>query len=144
MEKITTSGNLPSYKTQFDKITEAYIRGEIKPLDAKFCFCGTLCDNSTKWAKNPEEEHNDFAGYLGNDFVRMEKALLTTSFNYLWDKTGGGILHAEELHPQEYEDALFNGMTAALKVLKQIHIQRGEIIDETPVFIKRTSNTLAV
>lgn len=37
----------------------------------------------------------------------------------------------------DYENKLFNGMVAALEVLKQIHIEHGEVIDEEPVFTKR-------
>jgi hypothetical protein len=41
----------------------------------------------------------------------------------------------------EYEDELFAGMCAAIDVLKQVHIEHGEVIDEVPVFEKRVLNT---
>lgn len=146
MKKITTSGNLPSYKTQFDKITEAYIRGEIKPEEPKFCFCGTLCDNTSSWfGFSTKGKHKDFGGYTGLEYAKMEQALFSPFMPF--NDTKGGLI-CTICHPSmdspEYEDLLFLGMTAALEVLKQIHIERGEVIDETPVFTKRTSNTLAV
>jgi hypothetical protein len=125
MEKLT-------YSQAYDKIIHAYFRDEIKPLDARFCFCGTLCNNSEGWVLDTVgRKHRDFGQYKGDEYVRMERALLdaikSTSNGYSTKKT----------NPAEYEDALFAGMCAALEVLKQIHIERGEVIDEVPVFTKR-------
>jgi hypothetical protein len=119
--------NLPSYQTQFNKITEAYIRGEIKPLDAHFCFCGTLCDNIQQWY----QPYRDFKGYTAKEFKRMEDALFVQI-----RKTTGESVTCTPKSPL-YEDGLFNGMVAALNVLRQIHIEHGEIIDQSPVFQKR-------
>lgn len=113
----------PTYKEQFDKITEAYIKGEIRPYDARFCFCGTLCDSTSRWFAVCGEVHLDYGVYTGRDYVAMENALL----DKVWMSE----------HSSLYEDALFEGMCNALEVLKQIHISKGEIIDEVPAFTKR-------
>lgn len=118
---------LPTFKEQFDKITEAYIKGEIKPYDASFCFCGTLCNNTRMWQISRNLAHNDWGGYVGNDFIRMENALLIT---------------IENEFPQAHwldipEDVLFEGMCAALEVLKEIHREKGENIEQQFEFKKR-------
>lgn len=112
-----------TYKQAYDKIIDAYFKDEIKPYDPAFCFCGTLCDNSVNWFLNPCTEHYTSHGYLGKDFVKMEVALWSTLIN-----DEGQPLH-EEGTP-EFELELFDGMSAALDVLKEIHESKGEIVDE--------------
>lgn len=125
MEKLT-------YRQAYDKIIEAYFKDQIQPYNSSFCFCGTLCDNSSEW-RNPEYEgifknvrHLDYMFYTGSQYYEMEKALLLPLFP-VKIKCG-----------KEYEDVLFSGMSAALDVLRQIHIERGENVDEDiPAFTKR-------
>lgn len=118
-----------TYKQAFDKITEAYIKGEIEPLDPNFCFCGTLCNNETHWY-GAFDVHNDYGFYKGKEYTKMEAALFSGI-----QAAGVSDIIRGYLHPK-YEDALFAGMCAALEVLKQIHRDRGEVIDEMP-FVKR-------
>lgn len=124
MERLT-------YQQARDKIIEAYFKGEIWPLNASFCFCGTLCDNDSSWCKSPMESHNNSHGYKGAEFVKMETALLRTMQSQL-----GGSIGSSCNHP-EYENILFNGMSAALDVLKEIHKSRGENVDDPAPFVKR-------
>lgn len=138
----------PTYAEQFNKITEAYIQGKIQPYDREFCFCGTLGyvktdDMGSKW---------DYRLYYWDEYHKMEVALLKTLRDetigrdkcesiYI-DKPGGAADLRHELKTHvNYEAALFNGMCAALEVLKQIHISRGEIIDDVPQFTKRKLQT---
>lgn len=126
-----------TYKEAFDKITEAYIRGEIKPLDCKFCFCGTLSPDNLWYEQRKASDYP----YTMTEYEQMEDAL----FSGLADITGKAIYSGiaicvgERLinHHPNSEEALFEGMKRALEVLRQIHIERGEIIDEVPEFTKR-------
>jgi hypothetical protein len=128
MEKLT-------YSQAYDKIIQAYFRGEIKPFDSRFCFCGTL-SGSYRW---------DDSGYTDNELMRMESTLLNQFpfVKYLGCKnvrSKSGLFISEEVErmgDEAFESTLFAGMCAALEVLKQIHIERGEVIDEVPVFTKR-------
>ena len=122
---------LPTYAEQERKIHEAYFKDEIKPLHPQFCFCGTLCNNSEDWFLIPLQEHKNYGGYLGNDFVRMERELLSVI-----ELNNNGWTHNRD-DDDNYETALVLGMVAALEVLKQIHIERGEVIDEPVKFVKR-------
>lgn len=113
MERLT-------YKQAEDRIFKAYFKDEIQPYNPDFCFCGSLCDNKRDWYSKAAYAigwHFDFYGYSGSDFYKMEFALLDR------------ISEISE-NDENYEDALFEGMSAALDVLKQIHLERGEIIDE--------------
>lgn len=38
-----------TYRQAYDKIIDAYFKGEIRPMEAMFCFCGILSDNSSVW-----------------------------------------------------------------------------------------------
>lgn len=119
-----------TYKEAYDKIIEAYFKDEINPMDASFCFCGTLCDGDIGWhGCTHGRVHNDFMFYRGVEYVRMERALLDTIREF-----HGYYIKSDN---PGYEDALFEGMSAALDVLKQIHIERGEIVDELPSLTKR-------
>jgi hypothetical protein len=127
-----------TYNEQFNKITEAYIKGDIKPFDPNFCFCGTLCDNEKKWTCRP------YGGYNNNDFFNMESALykelIPAGLKVLDFRISNTNVIENWQNIQKspnYETALFNGMVAALEVLKQIHIEHGEVIDNVPVFVKR-------
>jgi|SRR6476620_1568213 len=120
-----------TYNEAYNKIINAYFKDEIVPLDGNFCFCGTLCDNTSDWLGL---FHNyPSHGYTGRDFDRMEEAL----FNGIRVTAKVDSVNVLSRRAGIYEDALFAGMCAALEVLKQIHEQRGEKIDETPAFTKR-------
>lgn len=103
----------PTFKESYDKIVQAYYKDEIKPWDAQFCFCGTLCNNTDDWMDIGGYYASH--GYSGEELKRMEAALL----EYI------------PLKPNNhYEKLLFKGMCAAVEELKKIHIERGENIDE--------------
>jgi hypothetical protein len=125
--------NKLTYKEAYDKIIQAYFNDEIIPFDPKFCFCGTLCDNSQQWFRNPTKFHNNFLGYKGEDFVKMETAL----FRALYKQNSQGEWYGNRYTKKTYEDVLFKAMCAALEVLKEIHRKRGEDVDSVPVFEKR-------
>jgi len=118
MERLT-------YQQAYNKIIDAYFKDEIKPLDCQFCFCGSLCGNG-HWRGGDKL-------YTAQQYRSMEiellKALcgLNTFYEY----------NCYKFNPSsEYEDALFEGMSKALDVLKSIHEKRGEIIDE-PIQLKK-------
>lgn len=146
--------NTPTYKEQFDKLTEAYIRGEVNHNNDFACFVGNLLNRSRWWSKsryisvkattwevtsvfNPDKLHfiytaiaNEANGlYTPVEIIRLEKKFLETFykeyqcfFSNMTDK---------------YENAIFVAFEETLELLKQIHISKGEIIDETPKFTKR-------
>lgn len=118
-----------TYKEAEDKIIQAYFRDEIKPLQAQFCFCGTLA--------NGDEWYIGDANYNGPQYIEMEHALFRgiekiDGRRWSYNKNG----RWDDKNPSITEAGLFNGMCAALDVLKQIHIDRGENIDPVP-FKKR-------
>lgn len=124
MEKLT-------YRQAYDKIIEAYFGDQIRPMESNFCFCGTLCDNTSDWAG--WIRNKDSHGYTGRDFDTMEQAL----FKGIRITANKSVTYLMR-HEGVYEDALFAGMSAALDVLKKIHRSRGENVGEDmPAFTKR-------
>jgi len=146
-----------TYKENYNKIIEAYFKDEIKPYDQEFCFCGTLCNNNKDWwAKVHCEVHCNnigFDDYSCRELYEMEKALLLPLAELSEAELSNNIDDADYLlingevrkyviKHEYYEDALFEGMCAALEVLRQIHESRGENIDdEIPAFTKRKLQT---
>ncbi len=133
---------MPNYREQYDKIIQAYFRDEIEICDSEFCFCGTLSPTGRKWNTSPnfswgkdsyqDHKYDHPQPYTLSEYKRMEWALVDTKNDYA---AHNGIR-------SDHEDAIFMGMSAALEVLKQIHISRGEKIDEDiPQFTKRELST---
>lgn len=134
-----------NYTQAYSKIIDAYFKDEIRPMSTEFCFCGTLNNNNSNWVEKITEgfkrsQHN----YSKTEYERMEEALIIPIMPLGIAKEGRGcgkwckLVSSSEIegHPN-YESLLFAGMSAALDVLKQIHIERGEIIDPLPRFTRR-------
>ncbi len=123
-----------TYKEAYDKIIQAYFKDEIQPYNAKFCFCGTLA-NGSGW-------YSGQGGYSYKEYTNMEVALLHTITKEFAKLHIWGLNEYEKANHPEWENFLFEGMCAALEVLKQIHIERGEIIDEGLNLTKRELQTV--
>lgn len=113
-----------TYKDAYDKIIQAYFKDEIKPMNKHFCFCGTL---GVEWWTGSGD-------YRIAEYQRMEFALLSEMGVVGIFRAGPSVCQFistgdPSKHPK-YEDTLFNGMCAALEVLKEIHRSRGENVDE--------------
>jgi hypothetical protein len=158
---------MKTYKEQFDKLTEAYINDKVKPWECEACFVGNMLggslwsmateyfrekdilkmtsipfihtckeisipfiENSGYTVEEVVEIEDNFLGVINNNLYLKEKRDLeafrpaTASYNYKGELP-------------EYEDALFKAFESTLELLKEIHIKKGEIIEEVPVFTKR-------
>lgn len=139
------------YNEAYNKIIEAYFNDEIEPYDSQFCFCGSLAGGEN-WktagysnaqlrkmeAALLETIHGDTIGFIGKPVyvTEMFTGMAGDHLAYYETQQENGSESKVKSHPN-YESALFGGMVKALEVLKQIHIERGEVIDETPAFTKR-------
>lgn len=131
------------YNRTVQILVDAYFKDEIRPEDAEFCFCGTLCNGRISWSNSSFRQHYHSYSFL--EYGLMEKALFSPWPDITWLKNGDiDSSHLELRSEPDYEQKIFDGMCAALGVLKQIHIERGEVIDEveTP-FTKRKQAALA-
>lgn len=169
-----------TYKTQFDKLTRAYIAGQVDPYSCSACFCGNLLNNHSFWidGTSRNEVRNGgaiaisgeqggfnlmYPGSVSKDAVKrairqveeesegtytmFEIAQLEAVFLNTYRKYGGipsytakGMRNANLWTKEDekiYEEALFKAFEEALEFLKQIHISKGENVDETPTFVKR-------
>lgn len=134
MKKLT-------YQEAYNKIIDAYFKDEIRPFNADFCFCGTLCGGGN-WAQYFEPKK---LPYTMKELSRMEhalyKGLVPTGIVIESEPSANSTNNAHgwvqsHLSPK-FEDCLFDGMVNALEVLKQIHKERGEDVDSVPEFTKR-------
>lgn len=152
-----------TYKQQFDRLTEAYISGKVNPMLCEACFVGNLLQaKDNRWADSRqifgEVTNNETWYHSGSkailllsdnqytikNIVDLEKTffvgILGTDFKSL--SVAQTMILKGELRCREYEDRLFKGFEMALELLKQIHIEQGEVIDETPVFVKRELHSI--
>ena len=142
--------NTPTYKQQFDKLTEAYIMGNVDPWECKACFVGNLLGGDqwedirsgamakTVQTGTPNKVSSNYKAHLAIDFIKERSNGLYTPEEII-------SLEATFLHSYGFdrggsvdENALFISFEKTLNLLKQIHISKGEIIDDAPVFQKRT------
>ena len=140
--------NTPTYKEQFDKLTRAYINGEVNPFSPCACFIGNLLNGAREWSVTGECVGNHFGDHVRDCILKEANGLYTEDeinelensfmnedngdFPSLWSS-----LVIVGKFKDWYEDALFIAFERCLDQLKQIHQSKGEIIDETPVFQKR-------
>ncbi len=152
--------NTPTYYEQWMKLTTAYVNGEVDPFDCKACFVGNLLNNNGGWGsiRNPSmcvvmltgvPEMSEFKGDAKESEMEIIKesnglyskediAFIEAQFLYQITKNGGeATAWALSSVSDKDENALFIAFEKTLEVLKQIHIEHGEVIDEVPVFTKR-------
>ena len=141
----------PTYQEQFNKLTEAYIRNKVNPYWGCARFVGNLLNNNGDWEIGRElkvscqKPDYDYSIKSGNCI----SSVLKKECNNLYDAID--IFELEKKFLRSYntslaegidrEDALFKAFEVTLDLLKQIHISKGEIIDQEPVFKKRTLAT---
>lgn len=137
---------LTTYKECRDAIIEAYFKNEIKPYCPDFCFCGTLSpaeetpNGMFKLWNYPAVADYSKHFFTKSDYMKMEEALLialgnkrTSYGDFYWETMAGASPHDDD-----YEKQLFQGMSNALDVMRDIFIERGlPIEDEYAVFVKR-------
>lgn len=122
--------NQLTFKEAENLIFEAYFKDEILPFDNKYCFCGTLSPNES-WASPIINGIFMPYPYTLDEYTSMEGALFRGMSEVIQDDR-----HQTMYHPK-YEDAILLGMTYALNVLKDIHLKRGEVIDNSVNLKKR-------
>ena len=130
-----------TYFEAYNKVIEAYFRDEIKPFDPRFCFCGTLSPNC-KWHTQSLFDKIIFNyPYSVDEYSKMEYYFFKP-----FRKMGIKLIGISEVnmelpygfeYSERYEKLVFDGMVNALGILKSIHRERGENVDEEIPFVKR-------
>lgn len=142
-----------TFKQQFDKLTEAYIKDEVHPYKNCGCFIGNLLNKTSGWSK-ARYNRNFRGGWEFTEICRKEMTEFATECIdrqsegmysigqiYAMESTFLKVLNEETLnkdicnakdiltHPN-YEEALFKAFCAALDHLKLVHESKGEVVDE--------------
>lgn len=125
----------PTYNQQFDLLTRAYINNEVFPMSPCACFVGNILGNTKDWAR---------LRYSKDQIMTPNKpGLMDPYYNFY---TMEEICDLENIFldsilyicfPVPTENSLFDAFERTLEKLKEIHISKGEVIEDTPVFVKR-------
>jgi hypothetical protein len=131
----------PTYEQQFDKITRAYIANELNPYEVCGCFVGILLNGNDDWICGRDLSHGVITcNRSGVEYATMciqDEANGFYTLQEVLDLEKNFMALLTNVHSRHYEDCLFIAMESTLEMLKQIHISKGEVIDEVPVFEKR-------
>jgi len=138
------------YEEAWQKITTAYVNDKLNPYMPCACFIGNLLGNidwaECRWGEAwkgegfPVKFHDYFAlkGYSPREIINMENNFLRIIYEgvgkpSLFDAIAkNGMINIAREHP-DYEDLLYKAMVSTLEMLRQIHIAKGEVIDEIPL-----------
>lgn len=155
-----------TYQQQYDKLSYAYIEGKVDPLDPCACFIGNLLNNQTEWsgirdlcsvpisskladypphmvrnAENCIAIQSDNL-YTPEDIIALEMCFLESIV-----KNGGELDHWDQwgIDDDEFvaiterdEEALFIAFSKTLEMLREIHIRKGEVIDNPPILRRKS------
>lgn len=133
---------METYTKQFDKLTALYIQGKVKPLDADTCFAGNVLQHcnwfslvhSKKWRHLNQDIPMFLNFYSINDARRIEKAFMDNIHIPMF------LVKWMPSMRKKYEDMVFNAFCKGLEMLKIIHEEKGQVIEEK-VFRSRSEAT---
>ena len=140
----------PTFKEQFDKIVNAYLKNELEPVNPCGCFIGNLLNNKSSWIQvrdirfNIEKDLNrpyvkggvecifsESNGlYTPEEIIGMEAIFMKTIYGEECMKS------QEDFQEGEFEEAIYEAMEKAPLKLKEIHESKGEIVEDY-TFTKR-------
>lgn len=139
---------------QYNKIVNAYMQNKLNPSICEACFVGNLLNNNGKWGfgrlvtngstTDPlitnidktialaclMQEASGF--YTMAEIAKIEQVFLGTL-----SETGKYNIDLSDHKSPRYEERLFKAMEVTLEHLKALHIAKGEIIEDNPIFSKR-------
>ena len=148
-----------TFKQQFDKLTEAYIKGEVEPYDSCGCFVGNLLNKTNDWIGclagergqgkgeiimqnhwgfNREEfdlalEVIKINGYTPRQISMLENCFMHNITKHINTQSAfrfnTSYVDMLDAHPDK-EDIIFNAFSKTLDLLKEIHESKGEVVDK--------------
>ena len=139
MKKLT-------FQEAYNKIVKAYMRNELDPLIPCKCFIGNLLNRSGEWAsaRNWPFSDNTFGNPYISNYINTEKecrvcVAIHSNDTYTLEEiielervflmALGGTHEIVEENMKD-EEILFEAMEVTLEALKQLHISKGEVIQD--------------
>jgi hypothetical protein len=133
----------PTFQQQFDKITKAYFKNKLQPFNGCACFIGNMLNGNSGWEK-------------GRVFRPHGKSRAIISFNNVLEKESNLLYNRNDIvelennflkvldYSKEYilskstytEENLYKAMESTLVMLRKMHEQKGEIVQDYS-FVKR-------
>lgn len=135
----------PTYREQYDKIVDAYIKDKLKPWDCIACFIGNLLNGKDDWAHGrtmTRGTNNVLVCDISINDARVQLAQQCV------DDESNGLYSLREICALEEnflnyisplgidgcsEQQLFEAMCSTLEMLRLIHISKGEDVDAIPL-----------
>ena len=127
---------MKTFREQFDKLVKAYLEDRVRPKDPCACFVGNLLNGSTAWTRARamstdgefrrksvcEKTRYDVQRSIrlnsDNTYTTNEIYTLEILFMKMWEDGG------------KNEDSLFDAFEKTLLKLRQIHENKGEIMED--------------
>lgn len=133
----------PTYETQWQKITSAYVNNTLKPYNECACFIGNLLNGKGAWGMcrdwDFEMDAHLIPGFPGFteaiNFIKKESRGLYTPQQIVDMENNFLNVYAQYGN----EASLYEAMTSTLELLRQIHLANG---DETAIEIPLTKRQL--
>lgn len=126
----------------YNKIVNAYIKDQIEPYNSCFCFVGNLLNNISGWGTTRSSENYEF---LDND-LKSSREQRKSYHIYRIKEESKGFYNSDDITRLEYnflntieqedkketesEEGIYRAMESTLMLLKQIHEEKGEIVEE--------------
>jgi len=142
-------GNQPNFITQYNKIVNAYLKNELKPCLPCACFVGNLLNNTREWI---QARGLDFEVLNSQDLwikegkscileegggVYTPEDIFKLESNFMKCIYGEDLIKCEDdFEEGEFEEAIYQAMESTLLILKEIHISKGEMVEDY-IFTKR-------
>lgn len=140
----------PTYAEQYEKIVQAYLKEQLQPFIECACFIGNLLNGKREWsrARRPDTPHvhREFEEFVSPDLVLIPSVGPNVSIGlHCIKEEGGGMYEVKDIIAMEQnflriynkgdksEDALFEAMCSTLEMLRQVHIDKGEIVESIPL-----------
>ena len=133
---------METYTKQFDKLTAAYMSGEVNPMSASKCFVGNMLGHrewfgmvhNRKWREL--DKLGTMQGYKISELRRIEAAFMSEINGWVWlTKWASPRLQ------KNYEESLFRAFCRGLEELKKVH-EEHDRMTEVRVFRNRVTNQL--
>jgi len=138
------------FKTQYNKLVNAYLKDQVNPYNGCACFVGNLLNNSMGWVTNKyrkaslhlviSEEDSNSAIYCisrQSDNTYTEKDIFDLEYKFMSICNNKNSLECakngsswQALSKEVQENRLFKAFEETLLLLKQIHESKGEVIED--------------
>lgn len=132
----------PTFQEQYNKITSAYYKDELKPMNGCACFVGNLLNNNGAWEGTrcylenrlndmelPRAKHGRYQISIESGGLYTPEDILLMEHNFL-RKCFDTNLNMFRQSGIATEERLFEAMVSTLELLRKLHESKGEVVKD--------------